>query len=201
MVLNSLLRRLNGGTDTKSTTASSSRRQHSPVVYEKYSNLSALLVRLLSSIRHEDGNTIRHHRNPTAPSITDVQKVFPALEIIERFGFPHTHCDKINELVQYHLESPVWPIREKAAKTFAHVVPEPAIGREVGQVLEVPISSQNRLHGKLLCVRYMLSRKPSLVSKLLLGRHLSRLLYKAAHTDPENSPRSRIRRTATASFQ
>jgi len=169
MLLNSLLRRLNGGTDTKSVTASSSHRQFSPAAYEKFSKLPKLIIRLLSSVRREEDIDNSNRRAPTTLATIDAQKVFPALEIIERFGLPNAQQVEIRELVKCYMESPVWPIREKAAKAFAYVVHERDIGREVGQMLEVSTMSQNRLHGSLLCVRCILARVPPLISKLLVG--------------------------------
>ncbi len=169
MLLNALLRRLNGGTDSRSMTASSAHRQPSPAAYEKFSKLPKLIFRLLSSIGQEENIDDPYRRAPTTPATIDAQKVFPALEIIERFGLPNAQQVEIRELVIRYMENSSWPIREKAAKAFAYVIYERDIGREVGQMLEISISSQNRLHGKLLCVRYMLARVPPFISKVLAG--------------------------------
>jgi len=169
MLLNSLLRRLNGGTDSRSMTASSAHRQPSPAAYEKFSKLPKLIVRLLSSVGQEENIDDPYRRAPTTPATIDAQKVFPALEIIERFGLPNAQQAEIRELVKCYMESSIWPIREKAAKAFAYVIYERDIGREVGQMLEISISSQNRLHGRLLCVRHMLARVPPFISEVLAG--------------------------------
>lgn len=169
MLLDSLLQRLNGGTDFRSMTASSAHRQPSPAAYEKFSKLPELIIRLLSSIGQEEDIDGPYRRAPTTPATIDVQKLFPALEIIERFGLPIAQQVEIRELVKCYMESPIWPIREKAAKAFAYVIYERDIGREVGQMLEISISSQNRLHGRLLCVRYMLARVPPLIFEVLTG--------------------------------
>lgn len=169
MLLNSLLRRLNGGTDSRSMTASSTHRHPSTAAYEKFPKLPKLIVRLLSSIGQEENIDDPYRRALTTPATTDAQKVFPALEIIERFGLPNAQQVEIRDLVKFYMESPSWPIREKAAKAFAYVIHERDIGREVGQMLELSVSSQNRLHGRLFCVRYMLARVVPLTSEVLIG--------------------------------
>lgn len=158
MLLNSLLRRLNGGTDTNSTKASSARRQLSLVPYEKYPNLSELVLRLLSSSRMRPG--IGDSTDQLSSNLVTfaVQKIFPALEVVERFGMPKDRRREIGELLRYHMEGSVWSIRDKAAKALACVMPENEVVKEIESMLGISTSSQNELHGRLLCIRYMLAR-------------------------------------------
>ena len=169
MLLNSLLRRLNGGTDTKSSRASSSRRQFSLFAYGKYPNLPKLIILLLSSSRPSYTSNIENQVSSDSATVT-AQKAFLAFEIIERFGLPEDHRFEISNLVQDHMGGPVWSIREKAAKAFAFVVSERYIAIESERMLEDTRGSQNGLHGRLLCIRQMFSRVAPSIPTLLSGR-------------------------------
>ena len=169
ILLNSLLRRLNGGTDTKSSRASSSRRQFSSLAYGKYLNLPKLILILLFSSRPRYTSNMNHQVSSVSATVT-TQKAFLAFEIIERFGLPEDHRLEIGNLVQEHMGGPVWSIREKAAKAFAFVVPEREIAIESERMLEDTRLSQNELHGRLLCIRQMFSRVAPSIPTLLSGR-------------------------------
>ena len=174
MLLNSLLRRINGGTDTKSTKPSSSRRPFSLLPYEKYPNLSELTLGLLSPCLPRDNSEVPPAQLSSKLATAAAHKVFPGLEIVERFGLPQHRRLEIGELLRYHMADPVWPVREKAAKTLAEVLPETAIATEIQQMLEDTMTSQNRLHGKLLYVRFMLARVEHSIPMLLAGNLISR---------------------------
>ena len=169
MLLNSLLRRLNGGTDTNSSKASSSRRQLSPVVYEKYPNLPSLIVRLLFPRRRGQDVDDPDHQGPSKLASMTAQKVFPALEIVERFGLPKHRRSDISDLINHHVEGPIWAVREKAAKVLAHVVTDKEIHTEIERLLENPGSTQNVIHGRLLRVRYMLARIAASIPTVIAG--------------------------------
>ena len=175
MLLNSLLRRLNGGTDTNSTKASSANRRLSPLAYERYPNLPGLVASLLLPCGDSFSGP-RWQRTSVSDTAT-AQRVFSALEIIERFGIPKDHYARIRELIDCHMRDPLWPIRDKAAKSFAYAIHEKEIAIEAGQLLQSILLSeglQNALHGRLLCVRYLLARLgPSLWVTLAGTKDLS----------------------------
>ena len=159
MLLNSLLRRLNGGTDTNSSKASSAHRRLSPLTYERYPNLPDLVARLLSSSR-DILSSLQWQRTSVSDTAT-AQRVFSALEIIERFGIPKDYRTRIRELIDYHMRGPLWSVRDKAAKALAYAIHEKEIAIEAGQLLQSVLLSeglQNALHGRLLCVRYLSAR-------------------------------------------
>lgn len=150
MLLNSLLRRINGGGDTASSRVSSSSRRGSPLVYEKYPLLPGLLQRLLhpSSAEH-------------ALDTATIHKIFPGLEIVERFGLPKTNHQEILQALKRCSESPNWMIREKAAKAMAYALDASRLHDGVQRFLAHSWSSQNELHGRLLCLRFFLDRVAS----------------------------------------
>lgn len=86
------------------------------------------------------------------------QRVFPALEIIEQSGIPKRHQNEIRQAVWRHLEGPVWPIREKAAKALSHLPLGDNIEREMKECLARPWTTQNALHGRHLYLKLLLAR-------------------------------------------
>lgn len=153
MLFKALLKRLNGGTDTSSTKASSSHRRFSQLTYEKYPNLPDLLLRLL-------------RRTPTQDPITEeklhsdlqAHRVFSALEVIERSGVPSQQQGSFVDALRYYNESADWSIREKAAKALSLIVDEESIVEEVMSLLAHNWKSLNALHGRLLRLRLLLAR-------------------------------------------
>lgn len=157
MLFKALLRRLNGGTDTASTKASSYHRSLSKLAYEKYPNLPNMILRLLCQ-NHQTLVKAPHDETLSLSSSLQAQRVFPALEILQRSGLPLQHRVEIEEALRHHMESPVWAIREKAAKALALVISQKDLGGEIRTLLQPSKISQNCLHGRLLCVRFMISR-------------------------------------------
>lgn len=157
MLFKALLRRLNGGTDTASTKASSSHRSLSKLAYEKYPNLPNMILRLLCQNQQILTETPRDEMQTLSLSL-QAQWVFPALEILERSGFPLQHRGEIEEATRHHMASPVWAIREKAAKALALVINEKDLSDEIKSLLKPSKISHNYLHGRLFCVRFMISR-------------------------------------------
>lgn len=153
MLFKALLKRLNGGTDTSSTKASSSHRRFSQLTYEKYPNLPDLLLTLL-----------RHGPAPTPGTCKKLEptmqahRVFPALEVIERSGIPPQQQGPFLDALRYYNESPQWSIREKAAKALSLTVEEKSFVEEVKALLAPDWKTQNELHGRLLSLRFLLAR-------------------------------------------
>ena len=146
-MLKALLKRLNGGADTGSTRVASSHRQLSTLTYEKYPILSGLLLGLL------------HHRQDSNAAASHAQRVFPALEIVERFGVPNIHQKEILECLEYHRASPIWSIREKAAKAFGTMMPADNMSTLIRQIDGThEYQAQNKLHGQLLSLRVIIVR-------------------------------------------
>ena len=163
MLFKALLKRLNGGTDTSSTKASSSHRRFSQLTYEKYPNLPGLLLRLLRRAPTQ---------NPVLGKIvhptTQAHRVFPALEVIERSGIPSHQQDPFLDALRYYNESADWSIREKTAKALSLIVDEKSIVEEVTSLLAPNWKSLNALHGRLLRLRFLLARnKAPLFGELL----------------------------------
>ncbi|KAL8899451.1 MAG: hypothetical protein Q9207_006199 [Kuettlingeria erythrocarpa] len=158
MLLKALITRLNDGTNTASCRISNAHRRLSSLVYDKYQNLPDLLLRLL---QYQDTVNLQIPQPETKLAETLVlqaQRVFPALEIIEQSGVPTRHQSEILQAVWRHLEGPVWPIREKAAKALGYLPVGDNIEREMKQCLQRPWTTHNALHGRHLYMKYLHAR-------------------------------------------
>ena len=153
MLFNALIRRLNGGTDTSSTRASSTHKRFSTLMYEKYPRLPNLLLKML---RQVDTTRVDGDGSEILASM-QAQRVFPALEIIGITGLPTQKSVEIKKLVWHHMEGPAWSIRNKAAKALGLVLDDKDRRTEIERLLRPDWQSQNALHGRLLYLRYMLA--------------------------------------------
>jgi hypothetical protein len=176
MLFRALLSRMHGGTDAASTKVSSNHRRFSSLVYEKYPNMPSMVLALLSSTSLENRNyPSEDRRRQIMAHSWEPQRVLPALEIIERSGLPLNHNMEIQRAIRQHMESPIWAIREKSAKTLAAVIEDRYLAAEIIKLLEANHNRQNALHGSLLCVRFMLAR----LRVVSTGKSLSRDKRKA----------------------
>lgn len=159
MLMKALITRLNDGTNANSTKASSSHRRLSTLVYEKYPNLPNLILQLLTIDDEIEAQSLQAAAVGMPESlILRAQRVFPALEMIEQSGIPERHRGQIRQAVWSHLEGMVWPIRDKAAKALSYLPAHDEIEREMESSLQMPWSTQNALHGRLLYLRHLFAR-------------------------------------------
>ncbi|KAL1847167.1 hypothetical protein Plec18170_008731 [Paecilomyces lecythidis] len=126
----------------------------SRIPFQRYPGLVDLLCGLLTPAGEGNDGKVT----------TVTERVFPALELIGE-KVPSVSGDEdheLKELVLYHTKSPVWAIREHAARVYASLLKLPEITNELGILLKNNTSSsQNYLHGKALCLRFGLQRLES----------------------------------------
>lgn len=159
MLLNALIRRLNGGCDANSSLTPSSHRRLSTAAYEKFPSLPALITRLLwTNDTHAQKDPHISNELTPAPFTSVAQRVFPALEILATLGLPTNHRAHIISEIRHHMQSPAWSIREKAANTLALILTHEDVTSQIERLLQPDWSSQNALHGRLLCVRCLIAR-------------------------------------------
>ncbi len=123
--------------------------------------LPELLIKLLGS------ETISS--SVIKPSISTVESVFPALDIIRRAGPPSTHRDEISGLVMRHLGSKVWNVREMAAHAICVLVPHDNWVLATKELLKMQSSTINLRHGCLLAVRFIIERQLAMNPLIALG--------------------------------
>lgn len=158
MLFRALLTRMHGGSDAASTRISSNNRRFSKLVYEKYPNVPRLMLGLLNSGQKNTAHINGDNSSRLFTHSLEAQRVLPASEIMERSGLPANHIVEIQYSLRKHMQSPVWAIREKSAKTLAAVVQDEDLATEIEDLLKIGRSQQNTLHGSLLCIRYMIAR-------------------------------------------
>lgn len=127
------------------------------IQFRKYPGLIPVLKQLLQP----DSSTADGLWATSSMSTQRSEQVFPALELISE-KVPSVEDDRtLSELVLAQTQSPVWAIREQAARTFAFLLNRredimPSIQHLANkQRLD---HDQNQLHGILLCIRYSLQR-------------------------------------------
>jgi Uncharacterized conserved protein len=124
----------------------------SKISFPKYPGLLELLSKLLASTEG------------TITEGTDIitERIFPALELIgEKIPtFPDNYDTMLCDLVREHLKSPVWGIREHAARVYASLLNRTEILEDVRHLVDRLQGNvtENFVHGTALCVRYALRR-------------------------------------------
>ncbi|KAH7329221.1 putative death-receptor fusion protein-domain-containing protein [Stachybotrys elegans] len=141
------------------------------IPYHRYPNLPNVLLNLLKT-----GNQIAA---PAEPSSTSAESVFPALDIIRRAGPPDLLRDELQLNIIKYLASPVWHVREIAARTLCscllhdkwlHVVKDifnNALNDAMG-------TQQNHIHGVLMALKFVFERLAEVSTDLIQG-HLNEL--------------------------
>lgn len=133
------------------------------VSFQKYPGLIQLLSTLLTE---EDTRNIALENDHSVVT----ERVYPALELIAE-KVPNVYDvddNMILGLVKTQLSSPVWGIREHAARVYASILNRSDIIRDIKPLVDADAESksQDLLHGKALCVKYAL-RRFALVSNSL----------------------------------
>ncbi|KAJ6138874.1 Armadillo-like helical [Penicillium samsonianum] len=123
----------------------------SRITFPKYPGLLELLSGLLTTTQGEaaEGTEI----------ITE--RVFPALELVgDKVPSLDDPTDEmLRGLVLQHLSSPVWGVREHAARVYASLLTRQHIPEDLRTLITAPSKiTENYVHGVALCVRYALRR-------------------------------------------
>lgn len=126
------------------------------ISFQKYPGLVQLLSSLLAPSTSEEGD---------GEQAILTERVFPTLELIGEKVPTHPGEDDflLRRLVREQLKSPVWGIREHAARVYASLLSRSDILEEVKTIIDIDqdVKAQNYIHGKALCIRYALRRLTS----------------------------------------
>lgn len=126
------------------------------ISFQKYPGLVQLLSSLLAPTTSEESD---------GGQAMLTERVFPALELIGEKVPTHPGEEDfmLRRLVREQLKSPVWGIREHAARVYASLLNRSDILGEVRTILDIDqdVKAQNYIHGKALCIRYALRRLTS----------------------------------------
>lgn len=130
------------------------------IAWHKYKNLPAVIVNLL-----ESGQQTANSAKSTATA----ESVFPALDIIRRAGPPEEFKDLLFGLVARYLGSPIWHVREIAARTLCSFLLKPDWIQRIRELLKDSVSSANKLHGAFLTLKSLLERLQEVMPEQLHG--------------------------------
>lgn len=170
MLLKALLNRLFGKNEASSSAVSAASHT-TTMLYDRFPNLPDLIVKLLQhDTQPIQGMSEPAHKSGSTVDIPQAQKVFPALEIIQRAGVPSKHRSMIKSLLLWHLGSTAWLIRKKTAKTLSIIADVSRFQVEVIELLQDQWPTQNSLHGMLLCVRETLLGASKIMDCVYLPR-------------------------------
>ena len=146
MLFKALLSRLSTGLSSSPSKTLEGHRRFVKSTYNKYPRLADLVVRLL-----EQSCSIGS-KDLVDDDAQQIQFAFPAMEVIERVGVPSIHRDAITSLLMKQLESHVWNLREKAARTLSFLLDENFLIERLRTTSQSGIFKQNAVHGMLLCL-------------------------------------------------
>lgn len=142
----------------------------SKISFPKYPGLLELLTKLLAP-----------SEGTTAQDSTDIvtERIFPALELIgEKVPTIGDDYDtKLCSLVLEHFQSPVWGVREHAARVYSSLLTRTNILKDVEYLVSLVGGdvSENYVHGIALCVRYSLRRFAASTDAFWTGKIHKRL--------------------------
>lgn len=168
--LRSLIDCLFGSQESKSMIEAGWDGKANRIAYHRYPSLPAALRNLLKS-GHE---TLAQ----TAATASAAESVFPALDIIRRAGPPELLRDEIQVHVAVYLSSPVWHVRELAARTLTSCLLHDKWLQTIRSIFRDADASktgnrQNHIHGVLLALKYVIERLSEVALDQLKGKSFS----------------------------
>ncbi|CAG7982284.1 unnamed protein product [Penicillium olsonii] len=132
------------------------------ITFPKYPGLLELLSGLLTTTQGE------------AAEGTDIitERVFPALELVgdKVPSLDDSTDEMLRGLVLPHLSSPVWGVREHAARVYASLLTRHSIPEDLRRLAVLPeVATENYIHGVALTVRYALRRYAATTDDFWMG--------------------------------
>lgn len=171
ILLRSLIDCLFGSHESKITMEAGWDGKANRIAYHRYPSLPTVLLNLLKS-----GHQIMA---PSASSSAAAESVFPALDIIRRAGPPELLRDELQGHIAKYLASPVWHVREIAARTLCSCLLHDswldAITSLAAESVRSQIgNAQNHAHGVLLTLKYVIDRLHDVMPERLYRKSNSR---------------------------
>ena len=134
ILLRSLIDCLFGSQESKAMIEAGWDGKANRIAYHRYPNLPPVLSSLLKS-----GHQML---SPTGVTVSAAESVFPALDIIRRAGPPELLRDEIQVDVSVYLSSPVWHVRELAARTLCSCLLHERWLQTIKSILQEALSAQ-----------------------------------------------------------
>lgn len=154
ILLRSLIDCLFGSHESKSMIEAGWDGKANRIPYHRYPSLPEVLRSLL-----ETGHKIMSNVYDASSA---AESVFPALDIIRRAGPPDLLRAEIQSHIIQYLSSPVWHVREMAARTMCSCLLHDKWLISVKEVFQSALTStknnQNYVHGALLTLKFVFER-------------------------------------------
>ncbi|KAH6896991.1 putative death-receptor fusion protein-domain-containing protein [Thelonectria olida] len=156
ILLRSLIDCLFGTHESKATMEAGWDGKANRIAYHRYPSLPGVLVNLLRA-GHD-------FMAPGAAGSATAEAVFPALDIIRRAGPPSVLGNELQVVIAKYLASPVWHVREIAARTLCSCLLHDkwldavtSLARD-SSVRTGNVDIQDRVHGVLLTLKFVVER-------------------------------------------
>lgn len=165
ILLRSLVDCLFGNHESKTTIEAGWDGKANRIPYHRYPTLPEVLRSLL-----ESGHKMM---SQTADASTAAESVFPALDIIRRAGPPDMLRIEIQGHIAQYLSSPVWHVREMAARTMCSCLLHEGWLSSVQGIFAAALKApkkQNMLHGALLVLKFVVERLAEVNTELILSK-------------------------------
>ncbi|KJZ78987.1 hypothetical protein HIM_01760 [Hirsutella minnesotensis 3608] len=155
LLLRSLIDSLFGSQESKSMIEAGWDGKANRIAYHRYPNLPTVLRNLLMS-----GHQMLAQATTAS---TAAESVFPALDIVRRAGPPELLRDEIQGHVAVYLSSPVWHVRELAARTLCSCLLHEGWFGVMRQLIKAALddtgrNALNHIHGVLLALKFLTER-------------------------------------------
>lgn len=184
ILLRSLIDCLFGNHENKSTIEAGWDGKANRIPYHRYPSLPEVLKNLL-----ESGHKMM---SQNANATMAAESVFPALDIIRRAGPPEMLRSEIQTHITQYLSSPVWHVREMAARTICSCLLHEGWLTSLETIFSEARTGkrdQNFVHGALLCLKFVFERLSEVNVDLVLG-NLAVLVEKLPTYEIETSYRN-----------
>ncbi|KHN95126.1 HEAT repeat protein [Metarhizium album ARSEF 1941] len=165
--LRSLIDNLFGTHESKAVIEAGWDGKANRIHYHRYPNLPGVLKNLLQSGR-------RILSEPSASGTVAAESVFPALDIIRRAGPPDLLRDEIQVDVAAYLSSPVWHVRDMAARTLCSCLLHEKWLAVIRGIFDAAMASESRnkpnhVHGIFLTLKFVTERLNEVAHERLLA--------------------------------
>ncbi|KAI1646324.1 putative death-receptor fusion protein-domain-containing protein [Daldinia loculata] len=165
LLLRSLIDCLFGTSESKTSIEAGWDGRTIKIPYSKFKALPVLLVNLLETGQQSSGVLI---------GTQTAESVFPSLDIIRRAGPPEEFRDKLYDIIAWYLGSPIWHVREIAARTLCSFLLKPGWLNSIPDLLASSETS-NKLHGALLTIKFLLERLSEVMPEQLSDYNVGKI--------------------------
>ncbi|KAF1983102.1 hypothetical protein K402DRAFT_407216 [Aulographum hederae CBS 113979] len=119
--------------------------------YDKFPEILPIVLELLTP----QGRDTESGLSPN--NAASLEGVFPALLILQRAQPPQEQLQQIEKAVFHLTSNPHWHVRNMAARTYCKLLQKDLYFQAFSEIAaHVDIRKQNNLHGRILCLGYLL---------------------------------------------